>query len=247
MSEGIINLYNRTVAPEDVAVGVTSLYSKGGLLYSKNSSGSGVLVSGGVDGWTPVVDSWSYVSGSTISVPAGAASLYAVGDKIKFTQTTVKYFYITAVADTVLTVTGGIDYTVVDAAISAVSYSHQSSPVGFPQWFAYTPTFEGFSSAPASSVSRFCIKGREVTVTHNEPNLGTSNATNFTISAPVPHNGTTVFWSNSPVAYNNTTFTTGVVLDIGTFNDKFRASLPSFANWTNSGSKGASFVVMYEI
>jgi hypothetical protein len=40
------------------------------------------------------------------------------GDKIKLTQTTVKYFYIVGVANTLLTVTGGSDYTVANAAIT---------------------------------------------------------------------------------------------------------------------------------
>ena len=65
-------------------------------------------------------------------MPAGAASKYNAGDRIKLTQTTVKYFIVTAVADTVLTLYGGTDYTLIDAAISANYYSHSKSPVGFP-------------------------------------------------------------------------------------------------------------------
>ena len=90
----------------------------------------------GVDGWIPVSVSWTYASADaptfTITVPTGAASLYGVGDRIKLTQTTVKYFIITAVADTVLTVYGGTDYTLANAAISAISYSHMKAPLGFP-------------------------------------------------------------------------------------------------------------------
>jgi hypothetical protein len=52
--------------------------------------------------------------------------------KIKLTQTTIKYFIVTAVADTVLTVYGGTDYTLISAAISAISYSTQKAPLGFP-------------------------------------------------------------------------------------------------------------------
>jgi hypothetical protein len=83
-------------------------------------------------GWKLANEAWAYASASTITVPTGAASRYSVGDKIKITQTTVKYFYVTAVADTVLTVTGGTDYTVANAAISANYYSKMASPVGFP-------------------------------------------------------------------------------------------------------------------
>lgn len=87
-------------------------------------------------GWILVSDSWVYASADsptfTITVPSGAASLYSVGMKIKLTQTTVKYFIITAVADTVLTVYGGTDYTLINAAISAISISTQKNPYGFP-------------------------------------------------------------------------------------------------------------------
>ncbi len=46
----------------------------------------------GGDGWQPANETWTYASATTITVPSGAASKYAKGDKIKLTQTTVKYF-----------------------------------------------------------------------------------------------------------------------------------------------------------
>ena len=99
----------------------------------------------GADGWTAVINLWSYASETTISVPSGAASIYAVGDRIKITQSTVKYFYITAVADTLLTINGGTDYTLSNAAITNPYYSHQLSPVGFPQWFNYSSSPSGLT------------------------------------------------------------------------------------------------------
>ena len=114
-----------------------------------------------ITGWVPVKDTWAYASASTITVPSGAASIYQVGDKIQLTQTTVKYFYIIGVADTVLTVTGGSDYTVANAAISAISFSKASNPQGFPQWFNYTPTLNtGTADLSAFNVAKFYILGR---------------------------------------------------------------------------------------
>lgn len=88
------------------------------------------------DGWIIAGETWTYASADaptfTMTVPSGAVSKYNVGDRIKLTQTTVKYFIVTAVADTTLTVYGGTDYTLVDATISANYYSHSKSPVGFP-------------------------------------------------------------------------------------------------------------------
>jgi len=89
------------------------------------------------DGWIDANETWTYASADdptyTITVPSGAASKYGVGMRIKWTQNgTVRYGIITAVADTVLTVYGGTDYNVDDAAISANYYSSQKAPLGFP-------------------------------------------------------------------------------------------------------------------
>ena len=94
-----------------------------------------------IDGWIPASESWSYASANTITVPSGAAAKYAVSDRIKFTQTTVKYGVIISVADTVLTIAVNTDHVVADAAISLNYYSHQANPVGYPHWFAITPSF----------------------------------------------------------------------------------------------------------
>jgi hypothetical protein len=118
------------------------------------------------DGWIDALETWTYASATTITVPAGAASKYSVGDKIKLTQTTAKYFYVTAVADTVLTVTGGTDYTVANAAITFPYYSKASSPVGFPGWFSWTPTFSGSVSLTFTVAtlhhSKFSIDNRKL-------------------------------------------------------------------------------------
>lgn len=90
------------------------------------------LFTGTLDGWVATGDSWAYASAATITVPAGAASKYSVGMKVKLTQTTAKYFYISAVADTVLTVNGAGLYTVADAAITLPFYSSVNIPLGFP-------------------------------------------------------------------------------------------------------------------
>ena len=115
-------------------------------------------------GWTPVTDSWTYASANTITVPSGAASIYSVGDKIKLTQTTAKYFYIVGVSDTLLAVTGGSDYTVANAAITSVYYSKASTPLGFPKSFNLgTPTWTtngtAFTNQPGSNTWSFSISG----------------------------------------------------------------------------------------
>jgi hypothetical protein len=67
-----------------------------------------------------------------VTVASGAASIYAVGMRIKLTDSTVKYFIITAVADTALTLYGGTDYTLSGGAITLPYYSSVKAPLGFP-------------------------------------------------------------------------------------------------------------------
>lgn len=114
------------------------------------------------DGWTLVSDTWTYLSVSSVTVPSGAASLYQKGDRVKLTQTTVKYFVIVGVTDTTLTFAVNTDYTVANAAISAISYSHQENPLGFPVKFLFTPTITsgtGTLTTVANSGSFYYING----------------------------------------------------------------------------------------
>jgi hypothetical protein len=116
-------------------------------------------ISGGLDGWIPAEETWTYASADAptfvITVPSGAASRFSVGMKIKLTQTTVKYFIITAVADTTLTVYGGTDYTLANATITAPFYSMVRSPQGFPmsplKWTqSYSDTTNRIQSSPTN-------------------------------------------------------------------------------------------------
>lgn len=83
------------------------------------------------DWWITANESWSYASASTITVPSDATAKYDVGDIIKITQSaTVKYFVITAVAATLLTVSGLAAVTVANSAITANYYSKSNKARG---------------------------------------------------------------------------------------------------------------------
>jgi hypothetical protein len=147
-----------------------------------NGVGNWVSISVASDGWVDAAESWAYASATTITVPSGAASKYAKGDKIKITQTTVKYFYIVGVADTTLTITGGADYTLTNAAISANYYSHASSPVGFPDVFSLgAPTWfasaVNFTNQPTTNSWFMFIRGNICTVFGLALTHGTSGGT----------------------------------------------------------------------
>ena len=131
-----------------------------------NIVGHNVLTSGG---WLEIPDgSWSYASATTIMVPSGAASIYAAGDQVRLKQGgAYKYFYVIAIADTTLTVTGGSDYSVANAAITDAAFS-KGGGVGHPGWFNYTPTvtYAGGTKNPTTlTVSfEFVINGKQLHV-----------------------------------------------------------------------------------
>lgn len=123
-----------------------------------------------LDGWIAANETWTYASATTFTI-AGVdrTSLFRVGDKIKLTQTTVKYFYVTAVSfstNTTVTVTGGTDYTLANAAITSPYYSKDATPNGFPDWFSWTPTLSASGSMTWTSTSvgeaRFKMTGKLV-------------------------------------------------------------------------------------
>ncbi len=77
-------------------------------------------------GWFPIYDTWTYASATTITVPAGATSLYERGKHIRITQSgTETEYMIYVVADTLLTiypVTG--DTGIANSAISNIKYNY---------------------------------------------------------------------------------------------------------------------------
>lgn len=142
------------------------------------------------DGWIAAEVTWTYASATTFTAPGDLTGFFTKGQKIKLTQTTVKYFYVVAVSHaagiTTVTVAGGSAYSLANAAITAPYYSNVATPVDFPQWFAFTVGFTGFSSNPTGFLARFQIVGTTVHVALRGPNVGTSNSTGFTITgAPV--------------------------------------------------------------
>jgi hypothetical protein len=129
------------------------------------------------------------VSATTMTAPGNLTGDFGVGDKLKLTQTTVKYFYVVGVAYalgvTTVTVAGGSDYALAAAAIMDVYISHVANPPGMPGFFNWTVVFTGFSTDPTVVVARFNVVGRMVNWQIQIGTAGTSNATTFTMSIPV--------------------------------------------------------------
>lgn len=91
------------------------------------------------NGWSPAGETWTYASADdptyTFTISGDQTDKYSAGMRIKLTQTTVKYFIITAVSysspDTTITVYGGTDYDLANATITSPYYSPMKAPIGF--------------------------------------------------------------------------------------------------------------------
>lgn len=134
-----------------------------------------------VNGWISANETWTYASATTITIPSDGTTKYQKGDKIKLTQTTVKYFYVVAVTSTLLTITGGSSYTLTNAAISNNYYSKLPTVIGFPSYFTYTPSITapgGTAPSYANIAYYFTIVGDFIDV-----NIDLSNSTGGTAGA----------------------------------------------------------------
>lgn len=147
-----------------------------GGLYLKDPSGRqiGPFITGtssaaaGIpsDGWIDkTAETWTYASADdptfTFTITGDLTNTYQAGQRIKLTQTTVKYFIITKVehagGTTTITVYGGTDYDLANAAITNNYYSPVKVPFGFPlspvKWsVSVTDTTLRSQSSPTTDV-----------------------------------------------------------------------------------------------
>lgn len=88
------------------------------------------------DGLTPLSATLTYASADgpifVANTSVDLTGLIGVGYRIKLNQTTDKWFIVHAIDATTITLYGGTDYTLANAAISNVFYSNVKAPKGFP-------------------------------------------------------------------------------------------------------------------
>lgn len=205
------------------------------------SGGSTSSGGGSSDGWTADVNTWTYASATTFTITGqNLTTTYTKGTRLKLTQTTVKYFVVVGSSfgggNTTVTITGGSDYTLANAAITANYYSYQASPQGYPGFFNYTPTATGLSSALTINVANFNVIGNMCYVFLDV--FGTSNAATFTVDAPVPPD-TTNYTLAEVLTINNGANGAGRV-DTTTSPVRYGSSLANPGGFTASGTKGTS-------
>jgi hypothetical protein len=133
----IYSEFNGNIENENIKSGAGIVESKLAFNTSSGHSHNGTdsrLIPN--DGWVSTSVALTYSSADSpiyvVNTGADLTSLITVGMKLKLTQTTIKYFIVVAITATTITLYGGTDYTLLNADISAVSYSTARIPFGFP-------------------------------------------------------------------------------------------------------------------
>ncbi len=198
------------------------------------------------DGWVAADETLTYASSTTFTCSATLAANLSTGDKLKLSQTTVKYFYVVSVSGTTVTVTGGTDYTLANAAITLPFYSKETSPTGFPEYFAYTPTVTAASGTftSVSASSRFKLTGKtllsqgSIVITTN----GTASAAIF-MTIPV-----TAQSANRMAGSGRGNVVSGIMQQIHIPGDATKAQIGT-ATGTYGGASGETiiFEIAYEV
>ena len=215
------------------AMTADSLTVDGALAVTGASTLTGALTVKSWDGWIQPTDTWTYVSATSFKITGSDVSAkFPVGTKIKLTQTTAKYFYVTACSfstDTTVTITGGSDYSLANAAITSPNISYMDTPQGFPDWFNWTPTYANLSGGTLN-FAKFDMRGKTVFWRWQYTLAGAGVGTSPTVSLPV----------TAHADYSNTT-----IIDYGIIN--FRdVSAPSTYRGVARANSTTTLLLSYE-
>lgn len=216
-----------------------------------NKTLSSPVVEGIVTGWVNATDTWTYASATTFTIASvDRTTTFTPGTRIKLTQTSVKYFVVVSSSfstNTTVTVTGGTDYTLANAAITSPAYSYEANPQGYPGVFNYTTVWTGFSADPTSA-NRFSVIGRTCFVNIYSSVVGVSNSTGLTFTLPI---ASAYNLSGIPMGatHNNSTSLTtlGVVNLSATSTTATAYPGPDQGGWTNSNNKSLQAAFNYPI
>ncbi len=198
-----------------------------------------------IDGWAPISTTWTRTGNHTFTVSGDVTATYRKGAKVRYKDGGAYEYGVIASSsysspNTTITLITNSDYAMAAATITDKYISYIENPEGFPDWFNWTPTFTGFSADPSGGIYRWRAYGQTVKCFIRQPNTGTSNATGFTISAPVTAATiTNMQWGVLASVTDNGTFLTTPgamrILTAGTVFDVFKDS--SLAAFTASGTK----------
>ena len=214
---------------------------------------NGKLSGDGLDGWIYDTDTWTYVSATSFKITGKDVRYrFPKGTKIKLVQSsTTKYFYVVATSytsgNTIVTVTGGSDYSLVSGTISGQAYSYAAAPQNFPQWFNYTPIiYTGWSALPTGTYKFYAVGN---TCFYNiDQSDGTSNDATTRLGIPITAAGNQVFSGACGLAVDNGAILTGAArwyIDKSSTWVQFQKDMGT-TSFTTSGTKRVRALVIYE-
>lgn len=173
--------------------------------------GTGKVLLDSFYGWQRGTGTWTYASSTTFTVPAADAALMGPGTKLWFTQTTSKYFYVSSVSGTTVTINANGDYTLANATITAPYFSNAATPINFPQWFSFTPSWTNLTPGSGTNVGYYAKIGRTILMrVRFVYGSGSSVGSNPILTLPVT--------SSSNISTNTSNIGSGMALDSGTAN-----------------------------
>lgn len=248
----------------ELTVGITNI-STGSLNWSTPPTAAGNVVTVGangafaaaaqaLDGWTADSNTWTYLSSTTFTISADMTTKIAPGDKLKFTNNSATHSrYVQAIAFgvalTTVTTMSTSDSATAAGVFTSPYYSHEANPVGFTPWMVYVSSYTGFGGVlPAPSSLRYRADQGTIEWEIYYTSTGTSTATSFTMTLPVPSknltaglNGIGPWTGGSSFCVNN-----GVTVSAGTCNWNIvnNSSTLTFilgtnaAGWANVNGKG---------
>jgi len=135
------------------------------------------------DGWTNSEDTWVYVNANKFKiVDLDRSTQLQAGTKIQLTNSTVKYRYVASVAvvvgvsttDTQVTLLANAGTALANSAITLPKYSHQDTPIGFPDWGSGDQN-SALAVEVAANVAK--LAGIEVGATADQTNVSGTAAT----------------------------------------------------------------------
>jgi hypothetical protein len=198
-----------------------------------------------LNGWIPITATWTRTGNYTFTVSGDVTATYRKGAKIRYKDGGAYEYGVIgnstySAPNTTITLIENSDYAMASATITDKYISYTETPEGFPDWFNWAPTLSGFSANPSGGIYRWKAYGQSIKCFVRQPNTGTSNATTFTISAPIAAATiTNMQWGNLAAVTDNGTFLTtpgavriiSAAVDIEVFED---SALGAF---TASGTK----------
>jgi hypothetical protein len=206
-------------------------------------------------GWSNANQTWTREGDNSFSEPIDATLKYQKGDKIRYKQGGGwKYQYIIGVGaysggKTIMTTTGGSDYKFDSGtAITDNYYSHASSPIGFPYWFSYTPSYSAKGSMTWTSITtyiaQFRVIGSEVLLYLSCSGTIGGTLSNY-IYVTTPVTTTTNWWSSVVIRDGGGSIVVGHAITYDSNIDRIAFGKDLAANFSAGSGGGLRAILSY--